>query len=82
MSDDIEKKVREIIAAQLEISMDKVKREARFIDDLKADSLAVVELVLALEENFNIEIPDEDTEQIKSVGDAISYIESHQAPKK
>jgi acyl carrier protein len=81
MSDDIEKKVREIIAAQLEISMDKVKREARFIDDLKADSLAVVELVLALEENFNIEIPDEDTEQIKSVGDAISYIESHQ-PKK
>lgn len=81
MSDDIEKKVREIIAAQLEISMEKVKREARFIDDLKADSLAVVELVLALEENFNIEIPDEDTEQIKSVGDAISYIESHQ-PKK
>ena len=78
MSDDIEKKVREIIAAQLEISMDKVKTEARFIDDLKADSLAVVELVLALEENFNIEIPDEDTEQIKSVGDAIAYIQSHQ----
>ncbi len=82
MSDDIEKKVREIIAAQLEISMDKVKPEARFIDDLKADSLAVVELVLALEENFNIEIPDEDTEQIKSVGDAISYIVSHQSHKK
>ena len=78
MSEDIEKKVREIIAAQLEISMDKVKMEARFIDDLKADSLAVVELVLALEENFNIEIPDEDTEQIKSVGDAVSYILSHQ----
>ena len=82
MSDVIEKKVREIIAAQLEISMDKVKPEARFIDDLKADSLAVVELVLALEENFNIEIPDEDTEQIKSVGDAISYILSHQSHKK
>ena len=82
MSEDIEKKVREIIAAQLEISMDKVKREARFIDDLKADSLAVVELVLALEENFNIEIPDEDTEQIKSVGDAIEYIKTHQAHKK
>ncbi len=78
MSEDIEKKVREIIAAQLEISMDKVKMEARFIDDLKADSLAVVELVLALEENFNIEIPDEDTEQIKSVGDAVSYILTHQ----
>ena len=58
--------------------MDKVKMEARFIDDLKADSLAVVELVLALEENFNIEIPDEDTEQIKSVGDAVSYIQTHQ----
>ena len=77
MSEDIEKKVREIIAAQLEISMDKVKPEARFIDDLKADSLAVVELVLALEENFNIEIPDEDTEQIKSVGDAVNYILQH-----
>ena len=77
MSEDIEKKVREIIAAQLEISMDKVKTEARFIDDLKADSLAVVELVLALEENFNIEIPDEDTEQIKSVGDAVRYIIEH-----
>ena len=77
MSDDIEKKVREIICQQLEISMDKVKTEARFIDDLKADSLAVVELVLALEENFNIEIPDEDTEQIKSVGDAVTYIKTH-----
>lgn len=82
MSDDIEKKVRDIIAAQLEIKIDSVKPEARFIDDLKADSLAVVELVLALEENFNIEIPDEDTEQIKSVGDAIEYIKTHQAPKK
>ena len=78
MSDDIEKKVRDIIAAQLEIKIDSVKPEARFIDDLKADSLAVVELVLALEENFNIEIPDEDTEQIKSVGDAVSYILTHQ----
>ena len=77
MSDDIEKKVREIICQQLEISPDKVKLEARFIDDLKADSLAVVELVLALEENFNIEIPDEDTEQIKSVGDAVTYIKTH-----
>ena len=48
-----------------------------FIDDLKADSLAVVELVLALEEAFEIEIPDEDTEQIKTVGDAINYIKSH-----
>jgi acyl carrier protein len=78
MSDVIEQKVREIISTQLEIAIDKVKPESRFIDDLKADSLAVVELVLALEDNFNIEIPDEDTEQIKSVGDAISYIKTHQ----
>ena len=75
---DIEKRVREIISQQLEIHPDKVKSDARFIEDLKADSLAVVELVLALEEAFNIEIPDEDTEQIKSVGDAISYIKTHQ----
>ena len=56
---------------------DKVKPEASFADDLKADSLAVVELVLALEEEFKIEIPDEDTEKIKTVGDAINYIKTH-----
>ena len=56
---------------------DKVKPEASFADDLKADSLAVVELVLALEEAFKIEIPDEDTEKIKTVGDVINYINSH-----
>ena len=53
------------------------KPEASFVDDLKADSLAVVELVLALEEEFKIEIPDEDTEKIKTVGDAINYIKAH-----
>ncbi|MFO0578209.1 MAG: acyl carrier protein [Polyangia bacterium] len=77
MSVDIEAKVKEIICEQLEVSPDKVKHQASFIDDLKADSLAVVELVLALEEAFGIEIPDEDTEQIKTVGDAINYIKSH-----
>ncbi len=51
--------------------------KASFVDDLKADSLAVVELVLALEDAFSIEIPDEDTEQIKTVGDAVTYIKSH-----
>ena len=50
---------------------------ASFVDDLKADSLAVVELVLALEQEFKLEIPEEDTERIKTVGDAIGYIESH-----
>ena len=74
---NVEQKVKEIICAQLEVSPEQVKPEASFTDDLKADSLAVVELVLALEEAFSIEIPDEDTEQIKTVGDAIAYIKSH-----
>ncbi len=74
---DVDSKVKEIICAQLEVSPEQVKPEASFTDDLKADSLAVVELVLALEESFSIEIPDEDTEQIKTVKDAIEYIKAH-----
>ena len=77
MADEIEDKVKKIIIEQLEVAPDKVKPEASFADDLKADSLAVVELVLALEEAFKIEIPDEDTEKIKTVGDAINSIKSH-----
>ena len=77
MADNVEERVRKIIIEQLEVAPDKVKPEATFSEDLKADSLAVVELVLALEENFKIEIPDEDTEKIKTVGDAINYIKSH-----
>ena len=80
MSVDMEAKVKEIICSQLEVAPDKVRPEASFVDDLKADSLAVVELVLALEEAFNIEIPDEDTEQIKTVADAVNYIRSHTKP--
>ena len=74
---DIEKKVKELISSQLEVSEEKLQPQASFIDDLKADSLAVVELVLALEQEFGITIPEEDTEQIKTVGDAISYIKTH-----
>jgi acyl carrier protein len=77
MADEIEEKVKKIIIEQLEVAPDKVKLEASFSEDLKADSLAVVELVLALEEQFKIEIPDEDTEKIKTVGDAINYIKGH-----
>ena len=77
MSKDIEARVKELICQQLEVSEDKVVAGASFIDDLKADSLAVVELVLALEEAFKIEIPDEDTEQIKTVQDAVNYIKAH-----
>jgi acyl carrier protein len=74
---DVESKVKSIICDQLDVKPETVVANASFIDDLKADSLAVVELVLALEEAFEIEIPDEDTEQIKTVGDAINYIKSH-----
>jgi len=74
---EIEKKVKEIIVSQLEVSEDQLKPDASFIDDLKADSLAVVELVLAFEQEFKITIPEEDTEQIKTVKDATNYITSH-----
>ena len=74
---EIEAKVKELICQQLEVSEEQLKPEASFVDDLKADSLAVVELVLALEQEFKIEIPDEDTEQIKTVKNALDYIKSH-----
>jgi len=77
MAENIEARVKEIIAQQLEVSPEQVRESASFTEDLKADSLAVVELVLALEEAFKIEIPDEDTEQIKTVQDAIDYIKAH-----
>jgi acyl carrier protein len=73
----IEDKVKEIIVDQLGVDAEQVTPEASFIDDLGADSLDTVELVMALEEEFNIEIPDEDAEKIKSVGNAIEYIKSH-----
>ena len=75
--EQIEVKVKEIICQQLEVSEEQLRPEASFVDDLKADSLAVVELVLALEQEFKIEIPDEDTEQIKTVKNALDYIKSH-----
>mgnify|MGYP002859546710 CR=1 FL=1 len=74
---DIEEKVKEIISQNLDAEMDALKPEASFIDDLDADSLAIVELVLAFEEEFEIDIPDDDTEQIRTVGDAVKYIKEH-----
>ena len=79
MNQEITQKVIEIVASQLELEQDQIKPESSFAEDLKADSLAVVELVLALEEAFGIEIPDEDTENIKTVKDAITYIETHKS---
>ncbi len=72
----IEDKVKEIIVDQLGVEAEQVKPEASFIDDLGADSLDTVELVMAFEEEFDLEIPDEDAEKIKTVGDAIKYIKS------
>src|SRR4029079_14064792 len=74
---DIAEKVKEIVAQQLDVDIAEVKEEAQFIEDLGADSLAIVELVLAFEEQFEIDIPDEDTEKIATVGDAIKYIQEH-----
>jgi acyl carrier protein len=71
-----EEKVKGIIAEQLGVKIEEVKPESSFVDDLGADSLDTVELVMALEEEFGVEIPDEDAEKLNSVGDAISYIES------
>jgi acyl carrier protein len=75
--EEIEVRVKELICEQLEVSTDQLKPEAQFVDDLKADSLAVVELVLALEQEFDLEIPDEDTEKIRTVKDACDYVKSH-----
>ena len=73
---DIADKVKEIVSQQLDVDKANIKEESAFIDDLGADSLAIVELVLAFEEQFEIDIPDEDTEKIRTVGDAINYIKS------
>jgi len=70
-------KVKEVVVEQLDCNPDEVKEDSKFIEDLGADSLDVVELVMALEEEFDIEIPDEDAEKILTVKDAIDYIESH-----
>lgn len=73
--DEILDKVRDVIVDQLNVEADDVTEDASFIDDLGADSLDIVELVMALEEEFGISIPDEEAENIKSVGDAVGYIE-------
>ena len=74
---DIEQRVKKIVAEQLGVAEADIKIESSFVDDLGADSLDTVELVMALEEGFGMEIPDEDAEKITTVKDAISYIESH-----
>ncbi|WP_068550103.1 acyl carrier protein [Thermosulfidibacter takaii] len=71
---EVEAKIKEIIVEQLNVDESEVTPEASFIDDLGADSLDIVELVMAIEEAFDIEIPDEDAEKIKTVKDAVDYV--------
>jgi len=72
--DEIMEKVRGVIAEQLNVEEDVVTEDASFVDDLGADSLDIVELVMALEEEFGVSIPDEDAEKIRTVGDAVTFI--------
>ncbi|TDI34690.1 MAG: acyl carrier protein [Acidobacteria bacterium] len=74
---DVSAKVKSIIVEQLGVEEGEVKENAKFIDDLGADSLDTVELVMALEEEFSIEISDDDAEKIMTVQDAVSYVQSH-----
>jgi acyl carrier protein len=71
----VEDRIREIIVEQLGVSADEAVNEASFIDDLGADSLDIVELVMAIEEEFGIEVPDEDAERMQNIGDVISYVQ-------
>ena len=77
MAGEVESKVRDIISEQLGVSADEVTPEASFIEDLGADSLDIVELVMALEEEFECEIPDEEAEKITTVQQAVDYIKAH-----
>ncbi|MGE5551882.1 MAG: acyl carrier protein [Bacteroidota bacterium] len=74
---DVFEKVKEIIVEQLGVDEEEVSTQASFVDDLGADSLDIVELVMALEEEFDLEIPDEDAEKIVTVGDAVNYIKEN-----
>jgi acyl carrier protein len=77
MADNVQAEVKRIIKEQLDVDEKDIKPESSFIDDLGADSLGLVELVLAFEEAFEIDIPDEETEKIRTVNDAVEYIKKH-----
>jgi acyl carrier protein len=74
-----EERAKEIIAKELEVDVKQITPDAKFIEDLGADSLDIVELVMALEEEFGLDIPDEDADKLKTVGDAMNYLKSHAA---
>lgn len=76
-SPEMEARLRKIVAEQLGVEESQIVRESSFVDDLNADSLDLVELIMSLEEEFGIEIPDEDAEKIATVNDALSYLDKH-----
>ena len=76
----VEERVVDIVAEQLGVEKDKIKRETHFVNDLGADSLDTVELVMELEEEFEITIPDDEAERIKTVADLIRYVQKHRRP--
>jgi len=78
-SDEITERIKSVIVEQLGVSLEEVTPEASFIEDLGADSLDIVELIMALEEEYEIEIPDEDAEKIQTVQDVISYVQGRQS---
>ena len=74
MDEELYDKIKDVVAEQLNVEADEIHEDSSFVDDLGADSLDLVELVMALEDNFDMKIPDEDVESIKTVGDAVTYI--------
>lgn len=79
MATELEEKINKVISDKLGVTADKIVPEAKFVEDLGADSLDQVELVMALEDEFNLEIPDEDAEKLKSVAEVLNYVKSKQA---
>ncbi|MBI3178127.1 MAG: acyl carrier protein [Deltaproteobacteria bacterium] len=79
MAENIESRVKSIIVRQLGVKDDEVSSDKSFVDDLGADSLDIVELVMAMEDEFGFEIPDDEAETIRTVGDAVKYITTHQS---
>ncbi|MCL2011434.1 MAG: acyl carrier protein [Cystobacterineae bacterium] len=77
LKEEIEAKIKSIITKKLAVGEDEIKPESSFIEDLGADSLDIVDLLMVMEDEFQIEIPEEDSESIKTVGDAINYIATH-----
>ncbi|HUG00583.1 MAG TPA: acyl carrier protein [Longimicrobiales bacterium] len=78
MADGTDARIKEIIVNELGVEPEKVTKDASFVEDLGADSLDIVELVMAFEEEFGVDIPDEEAEKLQTVGDAIAYLNEHQ----